>query len=154
MSNVRLYLLFFVMTLGVGVRLILLYSTLAVDNAALYIYQMETRCCKVSVSKLRNRTNKQLNMSSYHSTAVGKTGKMFFFSSFCFHATARGANSVCVRCKCQHADPNTLPHAAIDLRSRHVTDARLTRFVPGERPMSVDDGLDNIMWIRVVSGRR
>ena len=51
--------------------------------------------------------------------------------------------------KAQH----TAARATIDVRSRHITNPRSTRFVSA-RPVNIDDGLDVIMWIRCLGGER
>ena len=44
-------------------------------------------------------------------------------------------------------------HATIALRSRHRINPRLTRFV-WARPVNVDDGLEDIRWIRGLGGEK
>ena len=48
---------------------------------------------------------------------------------------------------------HTAAHAAIDVRSRHITNPRSTRFVPA-RPVNIDDGPQSILWIRCLGDKR
>ena len=107
---------------------------------------METRCCKVLIPNYYKKRAFVPRLSK-------KTGKKRLLSSI-FLTRLHAAQFVLSRWKLSKHS-NKKPHATIDLRSRHTVESTQGQSASYRaRPVNVDDGLEDIRWIRGLRGER
>ena len=104
------------------------------------------------VSKLQYKNKKTTEDTLVPPWEKRGGGKSCFFYLICSRDGTR--RNLCFHVgTCQHAASKTA-HAPIDPRSRDRITPRPIRFQCRARPMNVDDGLEDIRWIRGQGGER